>query len=299
MKYSILLIAQLICYTAFGQVHLPLEDTILVKQNELPLELDELASLESLYLKKKVELRLLQSWINSSLTFGLLLLLGGSLYLFWKQKQLKQQFQIQAAKEELLHLQTNPHFLFNALSSIQSLLFDQQDKIVALQYFSKFAHLMRAVLSNAQETQVAIASEVQMLEHYLSIQQLRFEHLFDFEIDLAPNVLAWKTFIPPFLMHPFVETAIEQSQFSNVKNAWIKIYIKKEKDLILLSITDNGGQDLSKKTNSKETTAVQLTQQRLRLINKIWRKPIQFTQNVKPEKSVETIFKIPLHQVYR
>ncbi|GAB5554398.1 MAG: hypothetical protein Sapg2KO_39890 [Saprospiraceae bacterium] len=290
MKYSIFWILLISLNGAFGQVQMPLEDAVIPKQKEEKV-IDDLASIDSLYLEKRLTLTRQQNWIKLGFALILLLLFSGTLFLWWKQNQLKQQFQIQTAKEELLHLQMNPHFLFNALSSIQSLLFDQQDKILALQYLSKFAHLMRVVLANAQETQVTVASEVQMLEHYLSIQQLRFEHLFDFEIDVASSILIWKTFIPPFLIQPFIETAIEQGQFNKVNNAWIKIQIKKEKGLILLMITNNGWQDFSKKINLKETTAIQLSEQRLKIINKIWRKPIQI---IKPEKSAEIIFKIPI-----
>lgn len=290
MKYSIFWIFLMGLNGAFGQVQMPLEGAVIPKQKEEKV-IDDLASIDSLYLEKRLALTRQQNGVKWGFALSLLLLLSGTFFLGWKQNQLKQQFKIQTAKEELLHLQMNPHFLFNALSSIQSLLFDQQDKILALQYLSKFAHLMRVVLANAQETQVTVASEVQMLEHYLSIQQLRFEHLFDFEIDVASSIRIWKTFIPPFLVQPFIETAIEQGQFNKVKNAWIKIQIKKEKDLILLMITNNSWQDFSKKANLKETTAIQLSKQRLKIINKIWSKPIQI---IKPEKSAEIIFKIPI-----
>ena len=250
--------------------------------------------LESIYLKKRAKLTRQQNWVKLGFVLCFMFLISGTVLLLWKQKQLKRQFQLQEAKEALLHLQMNPHFLFNALSSIQSLLFDQRDKIVALQYLSKFALLMRAVLANAQETKVAIANEIKLLEHYLAIQQLRFEHLFDFEIELAANVLTWKTFIPPFLLQPFIEMAIEQGQFDKMKNAWIKIDIKKEKALILLSITDNGQPRFSKMSEGKEVPAVEMTHKRLKIINKLWHKPIQFNIEESPQKSVKVIFLIPI-----
>ncbi|MEM6379444.1 MAG: histidine kinase, partial [Bacteroidota bacterium] len=163
-----------------------------------------------------------------------------------------------------------------------------------LQYLSKFALLMRTVLANAQETKVAVANEIQLLEHYLSIQQLRFEHLFEFEIEMAPNVLTWKTLIPPFLLQPFIEMAIEQGQFDKMKNAWIKIDIKKEKELILLSITDNGQPRFSQLTNEKDASAIAMTQKRLRIINKLWHKPIQFEIIESSQSLVKTVFTIPI-----
>lgn len=293
MKHGIFLILLLSFNSALVQAQWALEDTVPSNQKHGEV-VDDLVDIDAIYLKKRMALTQQQNWIKMGFTLSSLLLFSGTLFLLWKQNQLKQQFEMQAAKEELLHLQMNPHFLFNALSSIQSLLFDQQDKILALQYLSKFAHLMRVVLANAQETQVAVASEVQMLEHYLAIQQLRFEHLFDFEIEVAPPILAWKTFIPPFLVQPFIESAIEQGLFHKVKNAWIKIQIKKEKGLILLIIKDNGWQFSTKAGATKEPSPISITQQRLKIINKIWRKPIQFSQIVKTGKSGAIIFKIPV-----
>jgi len=106
-----------------------------------------------------------------------------------------------------LRAQMNPHFIFNALNSIQQYILtgnvDQANK-----YLSKFSRLQRDVLNNSDQNFITLDKEIEMLHLYLELEQLRFNDNFDYRIDVPADIDCSEIKVPPMILQPFVENAI-------------------------------------------------------------------------------------------
>ena len=138
---------------------------------------------------KKRELLLKEDAKNSriKLAFGALiaLLLFGIGFLIYNRNQLKKTLTLQKElaeyEQKALHLQMNPHFVFNCLGSISSFIV-QNGTDSAIKYLSKFSKLMRLTLEYSKESLIPIDKEIESLQNYLELEQLRFNNKFDFSI---------------------------------------------------------------------------------------------------------------------
>lgn len=137
-----------------------------------------------------------------------------------------------------LKAQMNPHFMYNALNSIQALIVKQDIKSSNL-YLSKFSNLMRKVLEASGKEEISLEEEIAILELYLDLEKLRFGNDFNFEIKIAPEIEIYSIYIAPLLLQPFVENAIKHGLLHKHGEKKLTIEIKKEKDLICV-IEDNG-----------------------------------------------------------
>src|SRR5690606_11582282 len=120
------------------------------------------------------------------------------------------------------HLQMNPHFVFNCLGSISSFIV-QNGTDSAIKYLSKFSKLMRLTLEYSKESLIPIDKEIEGLQNYLELEQLRFNNMFDFSITKDPNIEDDMA-IPPLLLQPFVENAIIHGLVPKKEKGNINIY---------------------------------------------------------------------------
>jgi two-component system LytT family sensor kinase len=180
-----------------------------------------------------------------------------------KKKLLKEQQQKDLAKIQLatVRSQLNPHFMFNALSGIQSLM-NQNKSDEVNHYLGKFARLTRNVLD--QPDLISLAEEKLLLEDYLQMEQLRFGFKYRFHVSQDLNMDNIE--IPSMLLQPFVENAIKHGDKGDQLEIEV-FFIKKDDDLIL-KIMDNGvGFDPEK---SYEGLGLQLSRNRISLLNTIY-----------------------------
>jgi len=130
--------------------------------------------------------------------------------LFVKQKQKAEEELSKKKKLQLelrtIHSQLNPHFVFNALSSIQGLI-NKNDISGANSYLSDFAQLLRNSLSNGNREQTPLAEEIKTLETYLKLEQLRFN--FGYKININDKINFYETEIPSLLLQPLIENSIK------------------------------------------------------------------------------------------
>ncbi|WP_264524476.1 sensor histidine kinase [Flavobacterium sp. N502536] len=173
---------------------------------------------------------------------GLLALLAISwvflLYFFQRQKRQKQEKEKILLQQQLLRTQMEPHFIFNTLSALQSFIrFDEKEK--SIKYLSQFSRLLRSSLELSRKNYVSLDQEIEALENYLSLQQMRFEYTFTYEI-LLPEMDTSAVLIPPMLIQPFVENAIIHGIGNHSDKGSIVLEIELEKDQLLVKITDNG-----------------------------------------------------------
>ena len=191
-------------------------------------------------------------------------------------------------RQQALTAQINPHFLFNTMNSIRSyILMNQQDK--AGHYLVKISQMMRAVLDNSFKKTITLQQELDMLEHYMEIEQIRSGDGFEYSIRLAPDVRANEISIPPSVLQPFVENAVWHG-LQGLKDRKGRILIRcyhREKDLVV-EITDNGrGFDTGQSEYKSGSHGMKITRERLALLRELHRQrvEVQVTSSTEPGSS--------------
>jgi tetratricopeptide (TPR) repeat protein len=179
-----------------------------------------------------------QQLIIYSLLGGLLLLLitGFLMYKYIKQQRLANN--LLALKS--LRSQMNPHFIFNALNSVNSFI-AANDERTANKYLSDFSQLMRAVLENSEEDFIPLKKEIELLQLYTKLEHFRFQDKFDYSIDVDERVNIEEFQIPPMLLQPYIENAVWHGLRYKTEKGHLNITVKpKSQDEITITIADDG-----------------------------------------------------------
>lgn len=180
-------------------------------------------------------------------------------------------------EKNLLRSQMNPHFIFNAMNSIQSFI-AVNDTYSAERYLSKFAKLIRMILENSTLQTIPLCEEVLSLNLYLDLEKVRFNNKFDFTINVADDIEDELIAIPPMLIQPFVENAILHGMMHKETRGEITIKIKEDEEnqILICEISDNGiGREASAKIKERykaegkkhKSIGMQLTRERLEALN--------------------------------
>ena len=189
----------------------------------------------------------------------------------------QQQLEIEKRESELsaLKSQMNPHFIFNALNSIQEL-YTIGDKKMANEQMANFASLTRKILDVSGKQKIDLADEIDILTKYLELESIRFEKDFSYQINLSKNIDEDDLQLPPMLIQPYVENSIKHGLLhkKGVKQLIINFSLNDDETILFCEVIDNGiGRNASAEINknrSKEHTsfATSATQKRLDLLNK-------------------------------
>jgi hypothetical protein len=237
-------------------------------------------SIEQEVLNFSVNIPFHQRAIFLPLLFGLgLLILGSFAFLYIKQlksaNQLnKAQFQMAELELHALRSQMNPHFMFNSLNSIKYFILQSKPETAA-EYLSDFAHLIRMILQHSRKSNITLSEELEVLELYIELEQLRFGEAFEFSKIIDPSVELEFVKIPPMLLQPYVENAIWHGLNHSKSKGSLILEIRKTDDFILCIIDDNGiGRTKSASLKSLNATKYKsmgmgITQNRIDLINKL------------------------------
>ncbi len=172
----------------------------------------------------------------------ILLLLFGIVFLIYNRNQLKKTLTLQKElaeyEQKALHLQMNPHFVFNCLGSISSFIV-QNGTDSAIKYLAKFSKLMRLTLEYSKESLIPIDKEIESLQNYLELEQLRFNDKFNFTISKT-NDVEDDVVLPPLLLQPFVENAIIHGVIPKKDKGEITISFSIQNESLFCVIQDNG-----------------------------------------------------------
>jgi tetratricopeptide (TPR) repeat protein len=195
-------------------------------------------------------------------------------YNFYNRRKISFTRTVERVNNKALRSQMNPHFMFNALQSIQSFLMvnNSQD---ANTYLIKFSKLMRLVLENSQHQEVSIAEDKEALELYMQLEGIRLKHPFKYNFKVDEGIDVNSTMIPPLILQPFVENAIWHGLQYKEGPGRININITKKGEELHCTVEDDGiGRDLSKKVEKpmllkKESLGMKLTEERLKIINEL------------------------------
>ena len=137
----------------------------------------------------------------------LLAFLAAILFILYRQRKLVLQRDLVRLEQQRLASQMNPHFLFNALNSVKSYLISNEGD-VAVQYLTKFAKLMRRILTSTIDEEVPLAEELENCRLYVAVENARFDEAIDFEITVDPEVDPEAVTVPPLVLQPFLENAL-------------------------------------------------------------------------------------------
>ena len=179
-----------------------------------------------------------QLLIIYALVFGMLMMMLVT-YLFYRNgKQQKLANNLLALKS--LRSQMNPHFIFNALNSVNNFI-ATSDERNANRYLTEFSTLMRAVLENSEEDFIPLSKEIELLQLYTKLEHSRFTDKFDYEINIDENVNIDDFQIPPMLVQPYIENAIWHGLRYKEEKGYLNISLSQSTpELIKIVIEDNG-----------------------------------------------------------
>lgn len=189
--------------------------------------------------------------------------------LFFRQKNLKKNQQILETEQRLNRSRINPHFFFNALTTLQGIAVKENDgKKVALNLF-KFSSLMRKTLESSYNDYITIDQEIEFINQYVELQKLKNPDHFDFNIQIPDEIESDEIIIPSMLIQPFLENAIEHG-FSDLESKGIlSLNFEIDAQFLVISITDNGTGFKSKNSEKSHISrATQITKDRLYLLQK-------------------------------
>ncbi len=170
----------------------------------------------------------------------------------------------------LLRSQMNPHFVFNAMSVIQSYIYSN-DKEKSSTFLVNFSRLMRLILENSPKEMISLELEKEILDKYILTQKMRFQDRFEYELKFDQELIENRALIPPMIAQPFIENSIEHGQLHSVEGGKIVVEVSKFNKNIQLTITDNGiGRKASskmKKLKSHKSMAIDITKERIQNLN--------------------------------
>ena len=216
-----------------------------------------------------------QRLIIYALLAGLVLLLFSLFWMLKSNRQRRLANNLLALKS--LRTQMNPHFIFNALNSVNSFI-AQNDERTANRYLTDFSTLMRSVLENSEEDFILLDKELQLLELYLKLEHSRFKDKFDYELVVDDAIEQSQFLIPPMLLQPYVENAVWHGLRYKKEKGFLKVQlIKIDEETIQIEISDNGiGREKSKELKTdyqkkQQSKGMQNIKQRIAILNKMYK----------------------------
>lgn len=244
---------------------------------------------------QELKLRQIQILIVSMLISVVLLIV--IINLFWRSKIFKAKASKLRIEQQLLRSQMNPHFIFNALSNIQTNILKNENEKAA-SYLSKFSKLVRSILENTQKSKISFSEELEAIEHYLELQKSRFENRFNYNITIDTEIDEDFTMIPTMLYQPIIENAIEHG-IESVDSGTIDINFSLKDKHIHCTVLDNGigYSNTQDATNSHKTSmSTKIIKNRLAYYSKKLRHPFQYNikDHLKSQAIIGTIAHIDI-----
>lgn len=209
------------------------------------------------------------------LSFILLIFLVTSYFVYKSARASKTANQLLALKS--LRSQMNPHFIFNALNSVNHFV-AQNDERTANRFLSEFSMLMRLVLENSQEDFISLQKEYEIITLYLKLEHYRFRDKFEYEMNIDDDVNMEAIEIPPMLIQPYIENAVWHGLRYKESKGHLSVDIKNNSHGIIVTITDNGigrKRSMELKTENQRkhnSTGLKNIHERLSIINKVYKK---------------------------
>jgi tetratricopeptide (TPR) repeat protein len=242
------------------------QEDILSSTNSLYVDVSEDAAQQALIETQRI--------IIISLTFVVMLVGGTSVVIYRSAQSSKKANQLLALKS--LRSQMNPHFIFNALNSVNHFI-AQQDERTANRFLSDFSQLMRLVLENSQEDFITLQKEQEILTLYMKLEHYRFRDKFDYEIEIDEAINPEAIKVPPMLIQPYLENAVWHGLRYRDTKGFLKLTMELKDSQLVVRITDDGiGRKKSaelKTENQKKhnSTGLKNIRERLQILNHVYK----------------------------
>jgi len=240
-----------------------------------------------------------------ALLFLILLLVG---LLFIMQNKLKNEHKSTLLEQKLLRLQMNPHFIFNAFSNILRLIDTNENKKASV-YLTTFGKLLRTTLESTREDMVPFEKEVGTLKNYLDLQKLRYPEKFEYSLKVDDNIDQEDMSIPPMLVQPFIENAIEHGIRHKKTKGRIVISFELKDKKIVCEIEDDGvGREKAweaeyTERGDRKSLATEIIKDRIQVLNKKFKQKINLEIiDLRSEKAealgTKVLLDLPFGSVY-
>ena len=195
-------------------------------------------------------------------------------------------------KMEALQSQMNPHFIFNAMNSIQNFIIDNNTDD-ALMYMGEFSKLIRQTLNNSSKQRISLADEIQYIKTYIQLENMRFENGVHFDLNISSDIDTYEAYIPPMLIQPFVENTFVHAFDAQSINPTLQILFTQNEALLICEIKDNGKGMLNDNLNKLYTSkGIKLVEERIGLLQNNKINPVVIHSN--PNLGTTIIIKIQL-----
>ena len=222
-----------------------------------------------------MNIQLKQSRKNIWFISALFILTMIIIYILYRQYKLKNEKKVLKAEQKLMRSQMNPHFIFNSLLSIKIYMQNNNQKD-AIEYLNQFAKLIRSILSSSLEKEITLKEELDTMQLYVNIENIRFCNEIDYKVKVDDDVDLNDIKIPSLILQPFVENALWHGLQPKEGQKILTLEVqKKDRNFIEISITDNGiGRKRTmeipsdKRNTQKKSIGINLTIQRLQNFSK-------------------------------
>ena len=230
---------------------------------------------------RQEKLRAEKQQTNNLLLMGLILVVITSVFviLYLRQRHQKKRavekadtiHKMAELEMQSLRSQLNPHFMFNSLNSIQTLIL-KEDSDKSHSYLSRFARLLRMLLENAEKPFVSLQKEIDFIQLYLGLENLRVPDL-QYSVFIDPSLNTEQTLIPNMILQPYVENAIWHGLSYKEADKQLQIRINRDNGTIKYEIEDNGvGRKKAEELKSlfrkqHQSRGMELLSKRFKLLN--------------------------------
>jgi len=216
----------------------------------------------------QLEIQQNQLWI-AVLALGALLLCSFLflLYYSFRRRREDQQKEKVLLQQQLLRTQMEPHFIFNTLSAVQSFVrLDKKED--AIDYLNTFSRLLRSSLELSRENLVPLEQEIETLNNYLSLQQMRFDGSFSYDIIQDDDIETDIVLLPPMLIQPYVENAILHGIDMEREDGRVHIRLRLSENILQVTITDSGNNSGIKQEKTHRSLSGTISRERMALLGK-------------------------------
>ncbi len=197
------------------------------------------------------------------LVSGIVLIVAISFgYVFYRNRTLKLAKERLIVEQQLLRSQMNPHFLFNALSSIHTFIF-RGDKKEAADYLATFGELTRDILDHSSRELITLKKELGTLNKYIEVQKLRFPKV-RYNLKIKDDLEIENLLVPPMLLQPFVENSFEHG-LNGQTSGNIELTISELGSELAIEVLDDG-KGLNQNLSTHESKAIEMTRKRLEIL---------------------------------
>jgi len=191
-----------------------------------------------------------QNYLWAIIAFLLVSILLGGVIFYQKFRNEKSKTQNIVIEQKLLRSQMTPHFIFNSLSVLQGMILNKEVK-KSVNYLSKFSKLLCIILENSRDKTVSLSQELSAMQNYLTLQNLEND-AYESTILVEDTIDVPLFEVPPMLIQPFVENAIEHAFINQKENRRIDIRLTYLEKKLICTIIDNGVGVASRKRGKNE-----------------------------------------------